>query len=142
MSVRRRSRAVRLRVAPAAQPGFRSARIALETIGIFAGATLILLTLAPSAPFTKELGVCESGAVRDVLAGNIILPRFVPGPIVHVPPLYWWIAAICVKAVGWNELALRLPSLIAAALTCAIVFAWSSRTLGPSVGLWSAAALL
>jgi 4-amino-4-deoxy-L-arabinose transferase-like glycosyltransferase len=118
------------------------ARLLVQAQVVFLVATGFLLTLTPSAPFTKELGVCESGAVRDVLAGNIILPRFVPGPIVHVPPLYWWIAAICVKAVGWSELALRLPSLIAAALTCAIVFAWSGRTLGPSVGLWSAVALL
>ncbi len=108
---------------------------------VFLGAAGFLLTLAPSAPFTKELGVCESGAVRDVLAGHIILPRFLPGPIVHVPPLYWWIAALCVKALGWNEIAFRLPSLIAAALTCAIVFAWSGR-LGLRVGLWSGAALL
>ncbi|MBV8054985.1 MAG: glycosyltransferase family 39 protein, partial [Deltaproteobacteria bacterium] len=118
------------------------ARLLVQAQGVFLIAAGFLIILAPSAPFTKELGVCESGAVRDVLAGNIILPRFVPGPIVHVPPLYWWMAAICVKALGWSELALRLPSLIAAALTCAIVFAWSSRTLGPSVGLWSAAALL
>jgi len=86
--------------------------------------------------------VCESGAVRDVLAGNLILPRFLPGPIVHVPPLYWWLAALCVKAVGWNELALRVPSLVAAALTCAIVFAWTSKTIGKRPGLWAAGALL
>jgi hypothetical protein len=114
----------------------------VQTSGVFLVAAGFLITLAPSAPFTKELGVCESGAVRDVLAGNIILPRFLPGPIVHVPPLYWWMAALCVKVLGWNELAFRLPSLIAAALTCAIVFAWSGRRLGPRVGLWSAAALL
>ncbi len=117
-------------------------RLFIQTCGVFLVAAGFLITLAPSAPFTKELGVCESGAVRDVLAGNIILPRFLPGPIVHVPPLYWWIAALCVKALGWNEIALRLPSLIAAAMTCAIVFAWSGRTLGPRVGIWSAAALL
>jgi len=114
----------------------------VQASGVFLVATAFLITLAPSAPFTKELGVCESGAVRDVLAGNIILPRFLPGPIVHVPPLYWWMAALSVKVLGWNELAFRLPSLIAAALTCAIVFAWSGRRLGPRVGLWSAAALL
>jgi 4-amino-4-deoxy-L-arabinose transferase-like glycosyltransferase len=109
---------------------------------IFLLATAFLITLAPSAPFTKELGVCESGAVRDVLAGHIILPRFLPGPIVHVPPLYWWLTAALVKALGWNELAFRLPSIFAAALTCVAVFAWSGRTLGLPVGFWSVAALL
>jgi 4-amino-4-deoxy-L-arabinose transferase-like glycosyltransferase len=117
-------------------------RLFVQTCGVFLIAAGFLLALAPSAPFTKELGVCESGAVRDVLAGNIILPRFLPGPIVHVPPLYWWLAALCVKALGWTELALRLPSLIAAAMTCAAVFAWSGATLERRAGLWSAAALL
>jgi 4-amino-4-deoxy-L-arabinose transferase-like glycosyltransferase len=121
---------------------FPAQHLLIHAGGVFLVATGFLIALAPSAPFTKELGVCESGAVRDVLAGNIVLPRFVPGPIVHVPPLYWWIAALCVKALGWTELAFRLPSLVAAALTCAIVFAWSGRTLGLRAGLWSAAALL
>jgi 4-amino-4-deoxy-L-arabinose transferase-like glycosyltransferase len=101
-------------------------RLALETFGVFVGALAILLTFAPTAPFTKELGVCESGAVRDVLSGNIILPRFIPGPIVHVPPLYWWTAALSVRVFGWTELALRLPALIPAALTCAVVYAWTA----------------
>ena len=117
-------------------------RLLIGAGGIFLLSLGFLLTLAPSAPFTKELGVCESGAVRDILAGNIILPRFLPGPIVHVPPLYWWVTAALVKPLGWNELAFRLPSIIAAALTCGIVFAWSGRALGLRVGFWSAAALL
>jgi len=77
-----------------------------------------------------------------VLGGHVILPRFLPGPMVHVPPLYWWLTALCVKALGWNEPAFRLPSLVAAPLTCSIVFTWSSKMLGPRVGWWSAAALL
>src|SRR5579859_3446203 len=96
-------------------------RIWLEAAGVFVGALAILLTFAPNAPFTKELGVCESGAVRDILAGNIILPHFIPGPMVHVPPLYWWITAIIVRLLGWGELAFRLTSLVPAAITCAII---------------------
>lgn len=117
-------------------------RLLIGAGGIFLLAAGFLITLAPSAPFTKELGVCESGAVRDVLAGHIILPRFLPGPIVHVPPLYWWITAVFVKALGWSELAFRLPSIFAAALTCVVVFAWNGGTLGLRAGFWSAGALL
>jgi len=113
-----------------------------EFIAIFAAAFAFLLTLAPSAPFTRELGVCESGAVRDVLAGNLILPRFIPGPMVHVPPLYWWAAALGVHAFGWNEITLRMPSMVAAALTCAIVFMWASIALNRRVAFWAAASLL
>lgn len=105
-------------------------------------ACAFLALLGPTAPFTRELGVCESGAVRDVLAGHLILPRFVPGPYVHVPPLYWWMAALCVRALGWTELALRAPALLAAAITCAAIYAWGCGVIGRRAAFWSAAALL
>ncbi|HVN90919.1 MAG TPA: glycosyltransferase family 39 protein [Candidatus Binataceae bacterium] len=114
----------------------------MESTGVFAGALAILLTLGASAPFTKELGVCESGAVRDVLAGNIILPHFIPGPMVHVPPLYWWTTAIMVHLFGWTEIAFRLPALAPAAATCAIVYGWATNRLGREAGFWGAASLL
>ena len=88
-------------------PPRRLPRIALEATGVFAGATVMLLGLAPTAPLAKELGVCESGAARDVLAGNVLLPRFIPGPMVHIPPLYWWLVALCVRILGWGEMAFR-----------------------------------
>jgi 4-amino-4-deoxy-L-arabinose transferase-like glycosyltransferase len=117
-------------------------RRVIETLAVFIAAIGFLFGLAPTAPFTRELGVCESGAVRDVLAGNILLPHFIPGPMVHVPPLYWWTAALCVRAFGWAEIALRLPSMVAAALTCALLFAWLSARFDRRAALWAAAALL
>jgi 4-amino-4-deoxy-L-arabinose transferase-like glycosyltransferase len=112
-------------------------RIVIGATAVFTIAMVFLFALAPTAPFTRELGVCESGAVRDIL-----LPSVIPGPMVHVPPLYWWTAAIGVRAMGWTEIALRLPSMAAAALTCAILFAWMATTLSRRAGLWAAAALL
>ncbi len=109
---------------------------------MFAAACAFLFALAPTAPFTRELGVCESGAVRDVLAGNLVLPHFLPGPMVHVPPLYWWTAALCVRAFGWTEIALRMPSLIATALTCAILYAWAAVAFNRRTAFWAAAALV
>ena len=117
-------------------------RLYLEAAGIFIAASIILFALGPTAPFSKELGVCESGAVRDVLAGNLILPRFIPGPIVHVPPLYWWVTAVCVRLIGWSELAFRIPALVPAALTCATVYAWTAARLGRAAALCGAVALL
>lgn len=108
----------------------------------FALALAFLLTLAPSAPFTRELGVCESGAVRDVLAGQLILPHFLPGPMVHVPPLYWWTAALGVHALGWSEIALRMPSIAATALTCALLFAWTAVAVNRRAAFWAAASFL
>jgi len=120
---------------------FRSNRILVESAGVFIAVLGFLFMLVPTAPFTGELGVCESGAVRDVLSGNFILPHFTPGPMVHVPPLYWWTAALCVRAFGWTEFALRLPALIAAALTCAVIYEWTGATIGRRAGLWAVAAL-
>ncbi len=117
-------------------------RLAFEAAVAFAVSLAFLLTLAPSAPFTKELGVCESGAVRDVLSGNLILPHYTPGTPVQVPPMYWWAAALAVRLFGWNEIGLRAPSILAAAMTAAILYAWLAASLGRRVAIWSVAVLL
>jgi 4-amino-4-deoxy-L-arabinose transferase-like glycosyltransferase len=119
----------------------RGRRLAVEAAGVFIVAAAFLLMMGSTAPFTKELGVCESGAVRDVVAGNILLPHFLPGPIVHVPPLYWWLAALCVRMLGWSEIALRLPALIPSGITTALVFAWAAATMNRRTGWWAAIAL-
>src|SRR5271170_5163894 len=141
------SRAPCRRCGPLRQPHcppvrISSRRVLAEAAAVFAAAFALLLALAPTSPFTHELGVCESGAVRDVLAGHIILPYFLPGPMVHVPPLYWWTAALCVRAFGWTELALRLPSMMAAALTCAALFYWMATRVGRQAAFFASAALL
>src|ERR1700719_456191 len=88
-------------------------RLALETAAVLFISVAFLLALAPTGPFTKELGVCEAGAVRDVLSGNVILPHYNPGIPVQVPPMFWWMAAMAVRLVGWSEIALRAPSILA-----------------------------
>ena len=62
--------------------------------------------------------------------------------MVHVPPLYWWTAALAVHAFGWTEIALRMPSLIATALTCALVFLWAAIALNRRIAFWATASLL
>jgi 4-amino-4-deoxy-L-arabinose transferase-like glycosyltransferase len=126
--------------APAVRVGGR--RLALESIAAFAVSLAFLCALSPSAPFTKELGVCESGAVRDVLSGNLILPHYTPGTPVQVPPMFWWAAAIAVRLFGWNEIGLRAPSIIAAAMTSAIVYAWLASALSRRAAIWSVPVLL
>ncbi|HLX36840.1 MAG TPA: glycosyltransferase family 39 protein [Candidatus Binataceae bacterium] len=114
----------------------------LEAIAAFAVALAFLLALAPTAPFTKELGVCECGAVRDVLAGNVILPHYSPGTMVGTPPMYWWMAAVAVRLFGWNEFALRAPALLATAIAAAVLYAWLASTLNRRVAMWSVPILL
>src|SRR5271154_5023759 len=122
------------------RPGAR--RLALESAVAFAVSLTFLLALSPQAPFTKELGVCESGAVREVLSGNIILPHYNPGSPVQVPPMFWWAAALAVHWWGWNEISLRAPSIVATALTGAILYAWMASALNRRAALWSVPALL
>lgn len=117
-------------------------RLALESAAAFAVSLAFLLALSPNAAFTKELGVCESGAVRDVLYGNLILPHYTPGTPVQVPPMYWWAAAIGVRLFGWNEIGLRAPSILATALASAILYAWLASSLGRRVAIWSVPILL
>jgi len=79
------------------------------TFAVFACALGWLMLFDPWAPFSREVGVCEAGAVRDLLAGNFILPSYDPqarlrgryqagmpqdgewgpGGMVQAPPLYW-----------------------------------------------------
>ena len=56
--------------------------------------------------------------------------------------MYWWAAAIAVRLFGWNEIALRAPSILAAAMTSAIVYAWLASSLGRRVAMWSVPVLL
>ncbi len=117
-------------------------RLALESAAAFTISLAFLLALSPNAPFTKELGVCESGAVLDVLAGNLILPHYTPGTPVQVPPMYWWTAAISVRLLGWNEIGLRAPSIVATAVTGAILYAWLASSIGRRVAIWALPVLL
>src|SRR5208282_1804353 len=117
-------------------------RLFLQVLPVFLVSLGFLMLLAPSAPFTKELGVCESGAVHDVLAGHVILPSYTPGEMIQTPPLFWWAAALSVRALGWTEAGLRAPSIVAGAVTCAILYAWIAATIGRRAALWAAAALI
>ncbi len=115
----------------------------METTAVFLGSLGLLLCFGAFAPFTKELGACESGAVREVLRGGFILPHYRPGSsIVWVPPLSWWAQALAVKALGWREVALRSPSLLGAAFTSALLYAWLRSCVGRACAFWSVVALL
>ncbi|WP_085314389.1 phospholipid carrier-dependent glycosyltransferase [Derxia lacustris] len=67
-------------------------------------------------------------------SGDWITPQNDPGvPFWAKPPLYAWAGAASMAVFGVNEFAVRLPSLLFFAATCAIVFAWG-RELVPAPG--------
>jgi hypothetical protein len=115
----------------------------------------------PWAPFSREVGMCEAGAVRDVLAGNFILPSYDrhvasradyqpgmpeqewgPGGMIQTPPLSWWLSALAVRFFGLNEFALRLLSILAAAAVCALLYAWAAAVFDRRIAIWAAALVL
>ncbi len=132
------------------------------TFAVFACALGWLMLFDPWAPFSREVGVCEAGAVRDVLAGNFILPSYDPqarlrppyqagmphegewgpGGMVQVPPLYWWVSALATRFLGMGEFALRLPSILAAAAVCALLYAWATVVFDRRIATWAAALVL
>jgi len=52
------------------------------------------------------------------------------------PPLVYWLAALCGAASGWSELALRLPSLAATALSAWLAQRLALRLLTPGAAAW------
>ncbi len=68
--------------------------------------------------------------------GGWLTPVFMGRYGLYKPPLLMWAAAASVKLFGWSALALRLPSLLAAALAACLVWLWLARVRGR----WAAAA--
>ena len=132
------------------------------TFAVFACALGWLMLFDPWAPFSREVGVCEVGAVHDVLAGNFILPSYDPqarlrphnqpdmprerewgaGGMVQAPPLYWWLSALAARSLGLDEFVLRLPSILAAAVVCALLYAWATVVFDRRIATWAAALVL
>jgi 4-amino-4-deoxy-L-arabinose transferase-like glycosyltransferase len=79
---------------------------------------------------------------REMLAsGDYLVPHLNGLPYVDKPVLHFAIAGASMRALGVNELAVRLPSLIFTVLTALVIGLFGRRLWGPEVG-WTAAALL
>src|SRR5262245_28998293 len=74
-----------------------------------------LLVGLGTAPLITTRGEAREGLVVRELVGNSdwVLPRR-QGVIASKPPLYHWLAAALVRATGWSDAAVRLPSTLAA----------------------------
>ena len=73
----------------------------------------------------------NAGAAREVAAGGgWTLPRYDGLPLLDKPPLWFDLAAGAMRAFGPTERAARLPSLLATALTVALVGAFAVRLFG------------
>ena len=53
------------------------------------------------------------------------------------PPLTYWMQALSCDAFGESDWAVRLPSVLASALTSLILFIWGRQVVGERTGLWA-----
>ena len=119
-------------------------------LGAAAAALLVAVFLLPVFLDTPLLdpdeGLHAAIAREMVEGGDWVTPRLLGEPFLDKPALYFWALAACVKAIGPNELAIRLPGLffgalgaLAAGLLARRVF---GRTAGVLAGVFQASALL
>ena len=64
-----------------------------------------------------------------------LTPKSLGRYALYKPPLFYWLSAVAVKLKGFNPLAVRLPSILAGAGVCALVFAWVRRE-ASAVAAW------
>ncbi len=69
---------------------------------------------------------------------DYVVPYFNNQLRLDKPPLAYWAQAVSYRIFGENDFAARFPSVVAAALTALLIFAWGVRTGGEKVG-WLAA---
>ena len=70
-------------------------------------------------------------------SGNWVTLTQNGAPYYDKPVPYFWLVALCLKLLGLSELAVRLPSALAASLMVGFVFLWGSVSGGLKRGLWS-----
>jgi 4-amino-4-deoxy-L-arabinose transferase-like glycosyltransferase len=75
--------------------------------------------------------------------GNYLVPS-INGMVDHLndkPPLFFWSQILFIKLIGYNELAVRIPSAICGALTVILIFSFIAKHFSFSLGLFAALVL-
>jgi hypothetical protein len=86
----------------------------------------------------QDEGTYSRIVLEMVERGNWLAPTFLDRLAFFKPPLLYWLSAASVKLFGISAYALRLPSILAAAGTCAVAFRFVARTRGTVPGLVAA----
>ena len=84
----------------------------------------------------QDEAVYSHAAIRMAESVDWATPYFLDRMFLYKPPLLYWLSGLTVKLFGVSAWALRLPSIAAAALTAALVFAWVRAEAG-----WTRAAM-
>ena len=70
--------------------------------------------------------------------GDYVVPYFNNQYRFDKPPLVYWGQVVSYHLFGENDFAARFPSMVAAALTAVLLFAWGRRLGNERVGWWAA----
>ncbi len=101
----------------------------------------IWLSLNDHPLYAPDEGRYGSVSEAMVQTGNWLVPMIDGHPHLTKPPLVYWLQAAALKAVGEDEFALRLPSVLAATLIVLITFGLGARWGGARRGLIAAGLL-
>ena len=96
----------------------------LVVLVLFAGLAAIGVVLGPAT--STETRYAEMG--REMLvSGDWIVPKLNGAPLLEKPPFEYWVNAASFAVFGVNDLAARIPSLVAGLLTLLVVAAGTRR---------------
>lgn len=70
-----------------------------------------------------------------LLSHNWLQPNINFSPIYNTPPLFMWLQAFCMKYLGVNQFAARLPNAICGILTILVIYRLGKRLYSPYFGL-------
>ncbi len=85
----------------------------------------------------QDEAVYAASTLRMAEQGDWVTPYFMGRYALHKPPLLYWLSASSVRSLGRSNFALRLPSLLAGALTVTIAAAWVATSAASGPMAWA-----
>lgn len=106
---------------------------------LFFGCVLFHIAGTWSLPLIDRDEPRFAEASREMIQrGNYVVPYFNDQPRLDKPPLTYWAQTMSYRIFGQNDFAVRLPSVVAAALIALSIFSFGLRIGGERMG-WQAA---
>lgn len=107
------------------------AKVFLVAISLLCATYMIFFKLDGFPIYIWDEAIYANNAIEMVKSGDPIVLKVdnVNSTYNSKPPLVIWAQALCIKVFGPNELAIRLPSALAALGTCIVLLLFSHKTL-------------
>lgn len=124
-------------------PPPRKGRPRLADVAIIA---ILCMAFYFSLSFTRPLASPDEGRYSEIPremaeTGDWVTPRLNGVQYFYKPPLFYWMQATSIEALGVNRMSLRLPNSAMAVLGIVLTYLAAAWTYGRKAGLFSAAVL-